>query len=157
MINTWHEYFMKMAELAKLKSKDRSTQVGAVIVNDDHIVLSTGYNGFPRKVSDDVKIRHERPEKYMYTEHAERNAIYAAARNGIKLLDSTIYVTGGGGACADCARAIIQAGICKMICMQGKFEGNSSWQDSINAGNEMLKEAGVKIIYLDKTNTTIFG
>jgi dCMP deaminase len=110
-----------------------------------------GYNGFPRGVDDDVEDRHERPTKLMYTEHAERNAIYSAARNGVRLLGSTMYMPGGGVPCADCARALIQAGIKKFVGMDRKFEGKSSlWAESCAAGEAMLIEAGVEIVLLDE-------
>ena len=147
----WDEYFMKIAETAKTKSKDRSTQVAAVIVGEGHIPLSVGYNGFPRDVNDDVDVRHERPLKYLFTEHAERNAIYAAARHGVRLSGSTIYVTGGGTPCADCSRAIIQAGIIEVVGMDRKFEGAGAlWEESCKIGREMLLEAGVRIVLLNE-------
>jgi len=72
----WQEYFLGIAEQVKLKSKDESTQVGAVIVGKGHEILSTGYNSFPRGLDDSRPERQERPHKYPYFEHAERNAIY---------------------------------------------------------------------------------
>ena len=138
-----------MTELARTKSKDRSTQVGAVIVGNGHTVLSMGYNGFPRGVLDDVDSRHERPVKYLFTEHAERNAIYAAAKNGIKLDGAVMYVSCGGVPCADCCRAIIQAGIVEVVVMYRVFEGKGSWDESCEIGKEMLTEAGVNISFLN--------
>jgi dCMP deaminase len=148
-VPSWHKYFMTMAELAKTKSKDRSTQVGAVVVGNGNTVLSMGYNGFPRGVNDEVRSRHDRPGKYSYTEHAERNSIYAAAKNGIKLNGSIMYVSCGGVPCSDCCRAIIQAGIICVIVMGRQFEGKGSWDESCNIGKEMLLEAGVGIVSLD--------
>jgi dCMP deaminase len=89
----WTEYFLKIAEQIKLKSKDESTQIGAVIVGKDNEILSTGYNSFPRGLDDSKKERQERPEKYFWIEHAERNAVYNAARIGVSLKNSTIYLT----------------------------------------------------------------
>lgn len=149
IVPSWNKYFMIMAELARTKSKDRSTQVGAVIVGEGHTVLSMGYNGFPRGVDDDVEARHERNLKYLVTEHAERNAVYAAAKNGIKLDGAAIYVSCGGVPCADCCRAIIQAGIICVIVMAREFEGKGPWDESCKVGKEMLIESGVKIVTLD--------
>ena len=146
----WDEYFYKMAELAKSKSKDRSTQCGSVIVGEGHTVLSIGFNGFPREVNDNINSRHERPAKYLFTEHGERNAIYAAARNGIKLSGSTIHLSGSGLPCADCARAIIQAGIIEIVYRDLPFEGKGDWKNSIEAGKEMLIEASVKLTKIDE-------
>ena len=145
----WNEYFMRMVDLAKTKSKDRSTQVGALVVDrESHAILSTGYNGFPRGVNDDVESRHERPAKLLYTEHAERNAVYAAARNGVRILGSAMYVS--GFPCADCARAIIQSGIRVVVTMDRPFEGKSPvWEESCSVGREMLYESGVALVLLD--------
>lgn len=145
----WNEYFMRMVDLAKSKSKDRSTQVGAVIVGEGNTVLSMGYNGFPRGIDDNVESRHERPIKYLWVEHSERNAIYAAARNGVKINGATMYVSCCGAPCADCCRAIIQSGIKKVVVMAGEFEGKGSWTESCTVGKEMLLEAGVQIVFLN--------
>ena len=88
----WTEYFLGLAEQVKLKSKDQSTQIGAVIVGEDNEVLSTGYNSFPRGMDDSKQERQERPEKYFWFEHAERNAIYNAARVGTPLKLSLIHI-----------------------------------------------------------------
>ena len=150
IVPNWDEYFMRMAELVKTKSKDRSTQVGSVIVGEGHIVLSVGYNGFPRGINDEIEERHERPIKYHWVEHSERNSIFSAARSGTKLLGSTIYITGGGFACSDCARAIVQAGIAEAVGMQGNFIGAGPWEESCRIGEEIMREAGVKLTTLNE-------
>ncbi len=91
--NSIREYFLNIAESVKLKSKDRRTQIGAVIVGKDNEIVTTGYNSFPRGINDDVEERQQRPEKYFWFEHAERNAIYNAARIGVSLRDTTMYLT----------------------------------------------------------------
>ena len=91
----WTEYFLGIAEQVKLKSKDESTQIGSVIVGMDNEILSTGYNSFPRGLDDSRPERQERPVKYNYIEHSERNAIFNAARIGVSLKNSTIYLTAG--------------------------------------------------------------
>lgn len=135
---TWDEYFMGLARKVAARSKDRSHKVGAVIVTDDHRIRSTGYNGFPRGVNDDDAARHERPVKYMYTEHAERNAIYQA--EGVR--GCTMYVA-GLLPCAECARAIIQSGIVMVVCVSGDIP--ERWQESVRIGALMLAEAGVRV------------
>ena len=100
----WDERFLRLAREISTWSKDRSTRVGAVIIGEDKTPGPYGFNGFPRFVDDDRESRHERPEKYKWTEHAERNAIYNAARIGVPLKGCTMYVT--HMPCADCARAI---------------------------------------------------
>ena len=144
----WDEYYIKMAEFVSRKSKDRSTKVGAVIVGLDNEVRSTGYNNFPRYVNDDVEERHQRPLKYEWTEHAERNAIYNAARHGASLRDCIIYLNWGSHPCADCARAIIQAGIIEVVMPFIPFGGASKdWEQKCGVGGEMLVEAGIIITY----------
>ncbi len=145
----WTRYFLSIAEQVKLKSKDQSTQIGAVIVGKDNEIRSTGYNSFPRGLDDNKPERQERPEKYFWFEHAERNAIYNAARVGIPLDGSIIYLT-SGLPCADCARAIINSGIkkvyCKSICTTKNKE---KWIESQDKALQMLKECDVKIIFYD--------
>ncbi|MFA6679054.1 MAG: dCMP deaminase family protein [Candidatus Methanomethylophilaceae archaeon] len=144
----WNEYFMGMAELTAKKSKDRSTKVGCVIVNIFNSVISAGYNGFPRGVDDDLEYRHQRPFKLYWTEHAERNAIYNAARYGIPTDNCSMYISGHGWPCSDCARAIAQSGISKVVTMEGKFEGEGDWAENCRIGSEILIEAGVALIGL---------
>lgn len=146
----WDEYFIKMAQLVSTKSKDRSTKVGAVIVQA-RSPISTGFNGFPRGVVDFKEERHERPLKYLITEHAERNAIFNAAREGIRTLGSTLYMYGGGYPCADCARAIVQSGIKEFVTMGHTFTGKGDqWKESCLWGLKMLEEGGVAVVTLDK-------
>jgi len=113
---TWDEYFMDMARHVATRSKDRSRQVGCVIVDTDRVVRATGYNGFPRGVDDNVEERHQRPAKYRWTEHAERNAIYNAARSGVSTYGCVAYLP--WYPCMDCARALVQAGIAEVIAVE---------------------------------------
>ena len=103
----WDKRFFDLASLVSSWSEDTSRKVGAIIVADTNEILSTGYNGLPRGVSSDVESRHSKNdgEKYFWFEHAERNAIYNSARNGMRLKGSTLYAT--LFPCADCARAIV--------------------------------------------------
>ena len=150
VVPNWDEYFVKMADLVATKSKDRSTQVGAVIVGEGHTVLSMGFNGFPRGVNDSVEDRYVRPQKLMFTEHAERNSVYAAALNGVALKGATLYLSGGGLPCCDCGRAIIQAGIKTVISRDRPFEGKGDWEASMRASEAMFQEAGIQVIRLDE-------
>jgi len=143
----WTEYFLGIAEQVKLKSKDESTQIGAVIVGKDREILSTGYNSFPRGLDDNLPERQERPVKYFYFEHAERNAIYNAARVGIPLEGSTIYLT-SGLPCSDCARGIINSGIKTVYCKRECTTKNKEkWMESQEIAYKMLLECGVKVVY----------
>lgn len=141
---SWDEYFMRLALLVAAKSKDKSTKVGAILVGPDHSVLGTGFNGFPRGVNDDIDDRYQRPNKLLFTSHAELNIITNAARNGIRTLGCMLYINSMPDAllpCADCARAIIQAGIVEVVC--GSLVVPERWKESMNAGMEMFREAGI--------------
>ena len=143
----WTEYFLELAEVVKLKSKDKSTQIGAVVVGEGKNVLSTGYNSFPRGLDDSLQERQERPEKYFWIEHAERNAIYNAALEGVSLKNSTIYLT-SGLPCMDCARGIVNSGIkvvwCKRVCTTKNKE---KWEESQMKSLQLLNECGIEICY----------
>ena len=144
----WDEYFINIAEQVKLKSKDINTQIGVVVVGKDNEIVSTGYNSFPRGINDDIDERQERPEKYFWFEHAERNAIYNAARIGVSKLGTTMYMT-CGMSCSDCARAIINSGISKIVLRKGKGAKGDKWNDSSIRSIQMFKEAGVIVEYYD--------
>jgi len=135
---SWEEYFMTLALVASLKSKDRSTQVGAVIIdNKSRKVVSSGYNGFPRGLNDEL-IPQTRPEKYLYVVHAELNAILHAERN---LSDCTLFAT--SFPCSDCMKAVIQTGI-KNIVYLNELSGND-WESSRNATMKMADLAKIEI------------
>ena len=140
---SWDEYFMGVALLAAKRSKDPNTQVGACIVNEDNIILSTGYNGFPQGCSDDVFSwdRVGEDTKYPYVVHAELNAILNS--NGKNLKNSAIYVD--LFPCNECAKAIIQSGIKKVVYLYDKYSDTS---ETI-ASKRMLDAAGVKYVRLE--------
>jgi dCMP deaminase len=144
MYMDWTTFFIQMCQLVASKSEDTSTKNGAVIIGSSNQVLSVGYNGLPRGMKP-TPDRFERPAKYSYFEHSERNAIYNAARSGIQIENASIYIT--GFPCADCARAIIQSGIKKaIICDNIAFKDfHERWKDSIDSALEMLKECGVEV------------
>lgn len=141
-VKNWDEYFISLAYFVAMKSKDNSTHCGSVIVDDSNNIVSTGYNSFVRGINDDVPERQERPEKYMWFEHGERNAIYSAAMRGAKTIGCKIYVT--GIPCSDCARGIVQVGI-KEVIVQERKEFGEEWKESCRATLEMFEEAGVKL------------
>ncbi len=144
----WVEYFQNLAHQIKLKSKDERTQIGAVIVGKDKEIVSTGYNSFPRGIDENIKERQERPEKYFWFEHAERNAIYNAARIGVSTKGCTMYLT-CGMVCADCARAIINAGIVRIFLKRGGGAKSDKWLESAARSEMMFEEAGVSVQYYD--------
>ncbi len=144
----WDEYFINIAEQVKLKSKDNNTKIGVVLVGENNEIVSTGYNSFPRGINDDITERQEKPEKYFWFEHAERNCIYNAARIGVSTLGTTMYMT-CGISCADCARAIISAGVKKIVLRSGKGAMSPKWQESAERSNQMFKEAGIIVEFFD--------
>jgi dCMP deaminase len=143
----WDSYFMNMVYLVAMKSKDKSTHIGAVIVGPDREIRSTGYNSFVRGINDNVPERQDRPEKYFWFEHAERNAIYNAARIGVSTKDCTMYTN--GIPCMDCARAIIQAGI-KTVIVDKQWDDNNVdvWIEQAKRSLQMFSEGGVGISYI---------
>lgn len=126
-------------------SKDRSTKVGCVIVGPANEVRSIGYNGFPANVDDEDPSRHERPAKYAWTEHAERNAIYNAARIGVSVAGCRMYLP--WFPCMDCARAIIQSGIKELIAFEPNVE-DIRWGQDFRLAITVLNEGGVTVRYL---------
>ena len=144
-IMNWDEYFMNIALAVSKRSKDRSTQLGCVIVGPDKEIRSTGYNSFPRGIDDHAECRHERPEKYLWTEHAERNAIYAAAKVGTPLDGCTAYVS--WIPCMDCARGLVQAGIKRVVGMKFR-EDDPKWGGDFKKVEILFKEANVTLEFI---------
>lgn len=146
----WDRRFLQLALEIAGWSKDTSSRFGCVIVGPDKQIRATGFNGIPRGVEDDWEThpeRYTRPRKYHWSEHAERNAIYNAARDGVSLAGSTLYVN--GRPCADCARAIIQTGIVRVVCCRGSNDYEERWEEITKDAETMCKEAGVEYVCLD--------
>ena len=141
---TWAQYFMRVAETVASRSKDLSTKVGCVVVSEDKVILSSGYNGIPGGVKD-LPERMERPAKYVWTSHAEENAVALAARVGSGLKGSTAYVT--HHPCSRCARILIQAGITRVFVGPGT---TSMPEEEFVVAAQMFEEAGV-IVLLHQT------
>lgn len=143
----WNEYFIKMAYLVASKSKDWSTKIGSVLVRDN-TVLSCGFNGICIGCKDNIKERNERPEKYFYYEHSERNCFYFAARNGINTNNSKLITL--SIPCADCARACIQSGTTSIlyhtIHNSHLTSQNPKWAESTERSLKMFDEAKVKVL-----------
>lgn len=142
---SWDQLFMTQAYLMSMKSKDRSTKVGAVIVGPANDQRSSGFNSPVRGFNDLREDIHEKPKKYSFMEHAERNAIYNAARVGIPLEGCRMYVP--WCPCTDCARAIVQSGITEVITHleNPKNHHETSWAQSLAWAQEMLRECGVNL------------
>jgi dCMP deaminase len=142
----WDQRFMELARHVATWSKDKSRQVGCVIVGPDNTVRALGFNGFPRGLNDDEEARHQRPAKYLWTEHAERNAIYTAAKNGVPLSGTRMYMP--WFPCVDCARAIVQVGIVELN-VKAPDLSDPQWGDSFVVSIELLEEAGVRVRHLE--------
>lgn len=145
---SWDEYFMGVAILAGMRSKDPSTQVGACIVDDENKILSQGYNGLPRGCSDDEFPWDREGDmlntKYPYVVHAELNAILNS--RGTSLVGSKIYVA--LFPCNECAKAIIQSGIKEVVYLSDKYSDT----DIVKASKRLLNSAGVKMTKLEPKN-----
>ncbi len=139
---SWDEYFMGVAMLSAMRSKDPNTQVGACIVNREHRIVGVGYNGFPTGCSDDDLPWDREGDwietKYPYVCHAELNAILNSI--GGDLRGCTLYVA--LFPCNECAKAIIQAGIRKIVYLSDKYADT----DGTKASRRMLAQAGVELV-----------
>lgn len=136
----WEEYFMSIAILSAMRSKDPSTQVGACIVNKENRIVSVGYNGFPRGCSDDdfpwTKGEDVEDSKYLYVTHAELNAILNC--RGANLTGTKIFVT--HFPCNECTKAIIQSGIEEVIYLENPHNDRKD----IMASQKMFNAANIR-------------
>ena len=143
MIISWEDYFMGLAHLSALRSKDPNTQVGACIIDNDKKVVSIGYNGMPRGCDDNEFPWGREGDfldtKYAFVVHAELNAILNSPRS---VKDCTLYVS--LFPCNECAKAIIQSGIKKVVYESDKYDGT----DNNTASKKMLEEAGVELVQM---------
>jgi dCMP deaminase len=143
-VDTWDQYFLYIATVVSIKSKDPRCSVGAVIVSKDNVILSSGFNGMARGVYDDENTLLDADKKLKVICHAENNAIINAARvGGGSLQGATIYVT--KFPCLACCNAIIQAGIKRIYTHDHEF-----WKDDLADKDgswkaRVLHEAGVKV------------
>jgi dCMP deaminase len=141
---SWDEYFHAVAQAVALKSRDRGRKVGAVVVGEGHRILSTGFNGFARKIRE-TDARQDDDEKLFWTTHAETNAIFNAARGGVSLVGATLFVT--LFPCYGCAQAIVQAGITRVFTygtgywIKAEPEQSNRWEIALG----VLAEAHVAV------------
>jgi dCMP deaminase len=137
---SWDQYFMGVAKLSALRSKDPSTQVGACIINSDLRIVGIGYNGMPKGADDQTFPWLSEGEyldtKYPYVVHAEANAILNATQS---LKGSKIYVT--LFPCNECTKLIIQSGITEIVYESDKYQHTKEHQAAI----KMLKAAHVSL------------
>lgn len=150
-ISKWDERFFSMAQLVAEWSEDQSRKVGAVIIGSAHEVRSTGYNGLPRGINSDVEMRHSKinNEKYLWFEHAERNAIYNAARSGVALEGCEIYTT--LFPCSACISAIIQTGI-STLSTYAPPKDDPRFDRSFEVAIELIVEANLTLRVFDRSS-----
>lgn len=149
MIDRWDDGFLRIALDWARFSKDPNTKVGALIIGPDREPRSAGFNGFPRGIADDDRLQ-DRDLKLRIIVHAERNAICNAARIGVALKGSTLYIActddsglvWGGPPCTACAIEVIQAGIARIVSYPFKG-GFSHWRSDLEFARGLLAEAGV--------------
>lgn len=151
---TWDETHFTDVILWAQRSMDPSSQVGCVIVTPDHNPISFGYNGPVRGVSlSDPYVQEQllkRPEKYMWMEHGERNALYNALRRGQNVMGAVLYIV--GLPCTDCCRGIIQSGISVVKILKETddlWHVNPQWIDKQKPALDQFKMAGVKVEVVD--------
>lgn len=151
MINSkWDRRFMRLAREISMWSKDPSSKIGAVIVNQDRYILASGYNGFPRGVEDTEERLKDREQKYPRIVHAETNALMNALYNGVCVKGATIYVY-GLPICPDCTKLIIQSGIKRVVLSPDPYVNITNWTDKWNdLSKPMFKEVGsISISYMN--------
>jgi len=140
---------LRLAYRYALRSPDTSTQNGAVVFGESGMLMGVGVNEFTKGVEPLPELL-ERPTKYHYIEHAERNAIYNAYRNGLRACidDSPRLMVVAWAACSDCARAIVQSDI-RILVRHKRDVISDQWSESICHGDEILKLGGVDIIEVE--------
>lgn len=138
---SWVKKYLELAKHISTWSKDPNTKIGAVAVGTHGQILSQGYNGFPRGISDHEHRLLNRDIKYRYVVHAEQNCIYNATLNGVSLNGADLYVY-GLPVCSECAKGVIQVGV-KRVFMCHPTDISIKWHDSMVQSFEMFNETGV--------------
>ena len=141
----WHFRFLRLAQEVATWSIDPSTKVGCVLVRDRRVV-STGYNGFPKNISDDFERLMDREKKYDITVHAEVNAVTTAALHGISTEGATAYVT--FNPCSRCAAVLINTGVDTVFSRGGSIVP-TRWLENFILASRILAEAGVDYQTID--------
>jgi dCMP deaminase len=139
------EQLVDLAIATARQSPGRPRKVGAVLVLDNGATTLAACNDFPAGVRD-LEARHADPERLLWIEHAERNAIFAAARAGLSTAGATLVAT--FHPCADCARAIVQSGITTLHTLAPDF-ADPLWGAGFHCSRAILEEGGVRVVYLE--------
>ena len=159
---SWDKFYLELAFFWGKRSCDTSSKNACVVTSPDNVVLTQGYVGMPRGIEPTERRLNERPYKYFWHEHGERNAINNAARNGLVLNGCTFYIT--GSPCASCARGIVSVGCKRVVIPQYGFftdrthdAPEANWVPSMEAAKEMLADARIEVAELDIGDLTQFG
>lgn len=139
---SWDRFGLDLARVAAGRSKDPSTQCGAIILDAKHRLVSSGYNGLPRGIADDPGILEDREKKLSLVLHAEENALLFAHRD---LTGCTLYVV-PMPPCSRCAAKIVQAGIVRVVAMAPTGAQVARWGESFNLGRWLYESAGVEYV-----------
>lgn len=149
---TWDQYFMGVAVLSGMRSKDENTKVGACIVNQDKKIVGIGYNGMPKGLDEYFPWtrngENKNETKYPYVVHAEQNAILNSTR---ELKGCSIYVT--LFPCSNCSKAIVQAGIGEVVYSLDKYDGS----DDNLASKYILDQCGIKVRKIKEMVVSVDG
>ena len=140
--------FWPVVEAVATMSKDPSTKVGALALDDNFNIVATGFNGFPRGVSDDPSRYEDRAVKLKLVSHAEQNLIAQAAYGGRSLRGATMLVS-SLFPCSNCAKSIIQSGVVRIISPEP--DTSERWQEESKWAKLLFDEASVELIYVGKT------
>ena len=139
-----NKIFINIAKEVSNFSKDPRRKIGAISVDNDKKILSTGYNGFPRGILDSEEDWNNREIKNKFVVHAEANMVYNATYTGVSLKDSTIYVY-GLPVCSNCALSLIQSGVKKVIYYHDYIEGDEKWIESFKETQKLFTLAGIEV------------
>ncbi len=147
-MDKWDLRFLRIAEEVRSWSKDPGTTVGCVLVKDRRI-LATGYNGFPATLSDSLDLYADREYKLSVVVHAEKNALFNAAKNGANTESCIAYVT--FPPCSQCAAALIQAGVKVVVCPD-PASSPERWRTNFRIASDIMVESGVRILYYSEAD-----
>lgn len=145
MFSDWQR-LLKIAYNKAQESTNPSTQNGAILVNDEGKIVLSAINSFPDGVKE-TQERQVKPLRHKFSVHAERNILYQAARFGIKTEGLTMVCP--WAACSDCAQAVIQTGIKRLVAHKQALDKSNDWQEDMDLAFIMLREAGVEVVVFD--------
>jgi len=144
----WDKRYLELAKLISTWSKDPGHKIGAVAVGKHGQILSTGFNGFPRKLSDSEERLTNRDIKLKHTIHAEMNVIFNASLTNVSLEGASLYVY-GLPCCSSCSLGIIQSGINRVVITKQSLQDSEFWTESWQFSSSVFREANIEIVEVD--------